>query len=510
MALHGGIPELNQDTIYNPDSISVMIVDDHDPIRKGLKRILLKMGFKDVIECFDGADAVKILQKRPVDIIILDLYMREVSGFEVLEYIRSRDIGSDIPVIISTGEGSKEEIVKVADMGADDYLLKPFQASDAEKKITRTLNKYYSPPPLLKTLRKAERFFLESDYAQAMQYFDEALKLDVSSSRATHGKALTLDKMGRTFEAIDLLKQSMSMNHSYHKNYASLADLYLKINQVQDAMTCMKRELEINPKQPNRQVALAKLLLKEGEPMGAVEHYRTALQEDPKRLAALMGMGHAYSMANNLDKALYYFKRVRRYHPTVTKALEAAVRVAVLAGETKKAELLLKDEKHNFPGRLDTYTVLTNFYFHQDREDEAFRVIDELVQKDPENPIGLKLKGNYLIRKGDFAGALACLVPAAKQAPSGDIFASIAEALMGLQKVPEAMDALNKAITLNPENSYAFYLLANCHRFSGQYQKALILYAKAKLLGQNAERMKNDMDQARAGIHSRRGGKKAS
>lgn len=501
---------MNQDNIFNPASISIMVVDDHDAIRKGLKRILTKMGFKDIIECFDGTEALKVLQRRPIDIVILDLYMREMSGFEILEYIRSRDIGSDIPVIISTGEGGKEEIVKAADLGADDYLLKPFQASEAEKKVTRTLNNYYTPTPLLKALRKAERFYLENDFHSAMKGFNAALDLDPTSSRGTHGKALTLEKLGKISEAIALLKLSTNKNHSYHKNYASLADLYLKINQVQDAIASMKRELEINSKQPTRHIALAKLLLKEGDALGAVEHYRIALQEDPKRLGALMGMGHAYSMANNVDKALYYFKRVRRYHPTATKALEATVRCAISSGDPKKAELILKDEKHNHPNRLDTYSVLSSFYFHQDREEEGFQVIDQLILKDPENPTGLKLKGNYFIKKSDFNAALICLIPAAKQAPTGDVYASIAEAMLGLKKVPEAMEALDKAITLNPENGYAFYLYANCHRYVGQYQKSLVLYKKAVSLGQNADRLKGDIEQAHQGIASRRGEKKAS
>jgi len=501
---------LSQDQLFNPESISIMIVDDHDPIRKGLKRIFTKMGFKDIIECFDGTDALKVLEKRPIDIVVLDLYMREMNGFEILEYIRSRNIGSDIPVIISTGEGGKEEIVKAADMGADDYLLKPFQAADAEKKIVTNLNKYYSPAPLVKILRKAERDYLNNDFETALKSFNSALEMDPSSSRASHGKALTLDKSGNASAAIELLKQSIEKNHSYHKNYASLADIYLKINQVQDAITAMKSELEINAKQPNRQIALAKLLLKEGDAMGAVERYRLALQDDPKRLGALMGMGHAYSMANNIEKALYYFKRVRRYHPGATKALEAAVRCAIMAGDPKKAEMLLKDEKHTNPGRLDTYSILASFYFNQDREADAFIVIDQLIQKDPENPLGLKLKGNYLIKKGDFMGALTMLVTAAKQAPSGDIFASIAEALIGLKKIPEAMDALNKAITLNPENGNAFFLLANCHRYTSQYQKAVLLYKKSLALGQSQARMKSDMEQAYAGIKARGATKKAS
>ncbi|MCP6134643.1 hypothetical protein NL393_36250, partial [Klebsiella pneumoniae] len=85
-------------------------------------------------------------------------------------------------------------------------------------------------------------------------------------------------------------------------------------------------------------------------------------------------------------------------------------------------------------------------------------------------------KGAYLVRKGDFAGALGVLIQAAKAAPSSEAFTAIAEALIGLQKIPDAMDALNKAISLNPENAHAFYLHANCHRLSQQFQKAVLLY----------------------------------
>ncbi len=478
----------NNDLLFDPRAQTVMIVDDHDPIRKGIKRVLLAMGIGDVIECFDGEDALKVLAKNPVDLMILDLYMRNVSGFDVLEHIGNRDIACEIPVIVVTGEASKEEIVKVADMGAEDYVLKPFQAQDLEKKVVKTLNKFYSPTPLLRALRQAERLYLAKDYRTALTTFDAALRLDPQSARAAHGKALTLARVGRGEEAIQLLNDNIQANLSYHKNHGAIADLLLQAGQRRPAIESMRHELEINPKQPNRQIHLAKLLLKEGDAMGAVDHFRVALQEDPKRLNALMGMGQAYAMADNLDKALYYFKRVRRYHPAATKALEAAVQCAMAANEPRKAEMLLRDEKAARPERLDTYVLLAMFYVKSDREDDALAVADELLAQDPTNAHGHKLKGSLLLKKKDYAGAFEALSEVAKIAPTAEILTSMGETLVALQRIPEAMEALNKAVALNPDSAVAFQLLADAHRMTSQWLKASLLYRRAAQLGANKER----------------------
>lgn len=492
------------DALYTPSSLSVLLVDDHDPIRKSIKRVLVTMGFGEIVECFDGEDAIKHLEKKPVDLLILDLFMRNVSGFEVLEHVRNRDMGCDVPVIVVTGEASKEEIVKVADKGAEDYLLKPFQAADLEKKITKALNGYYSPTPLLKALRKAERLYLSGSFKDALLGFDQALTVDKSSARAMNGKALTLDRLNRSDEAIKLLQESVQSNHSYYKNHGVLADILLKKNRPKDAIDAMRRELEINPKQPERQIQFAKLLLKEGDAMGAVEHYRVALQEDPKRLGALMGMGHAYAMADNLDKALYYFKRIRRYHPSATKALEAAVRACLAAKETKKAELLLKDEKAAHPDRADSYLLLATLFLKLEREDEALAVVNELLGRDAANTQGMRLKASIYLKRGDHQEALKILQEIAKTAPSAEVLASIGETLLGLTKVPEAMEALHKALALNPESPYTVLLLADAYKRSSQWLKASILFLRAARLGAPRERCQQEIKECQGEALSRR------
>lgn len=479
---------MSQNTLYNPANLTVMIVDDHDPIRKSIRRVLAGMGFGELIECFDGEEALKLLAKKPVDLLVLDLFMRNVSGFDVLAHIRGRDIGCDVPVIVVTGEASKEEIVKVADMGAEDYVLKPFQAEDLEKKVIKTLDSYYSPSPLLKALRKAERAYMADDFKNAELGFDAAVALDPNSARAAHGKALTLDKLGRTEAAFEVLNETIRKNHSYHRSYGTLADMYLAQNRVSDAIDAMKRELEINPKQPHRQVALAKLLLKEGDAMGAVDHYRIALQEDAKLVPALMGMGHAYAMADNLDKAIYYFKRVRRYQTKSTKALEAAVRYCLAAKDPRKAELLLKDEKSQHPDRTDAYVLLAMLYVRQDREDDAMAVASELLAKDEGNASAMRIKSMIYINRKDFSNAILALQGAAKVAPSADIFGSLGECFLEQNKIPEAIDSLHKALAMNGDNPTVVMALAEAHRKSQQWIKAYYLYKKAAGLGADRQR----------------------
>ncbi len=474
--------------LYNPASLTIMIVDDQDPIRKGIKRILQGMGFGEILECHDGEDALKVLTKKPVDLLICDLYMRTISGFEVLDFVRNRDIGCDAPFIVVTGEGSKEEIVKVADMGADDYVLKPFQAQDLEKKVIKTLNAFYSPTNLLKAVRRAERLFLTGDFKDALKAFDAALSLEADSARATHGKALCLAKVGKIEAALDILHKSIETSHSYHRNYGAIADLLLKQNKIKEATEAMRRELEINPKQVARQIQMASLLIKEGDAMGAMDHFRVALQEDPKRQAALLGMGQAYAMADNLDKAIYYFKRVRRYHPAATKALDAAVRCCLAANDPKRAELLLKDEKGAHPERHDTYVLLISLLMRQDRDDECLTIVNELLDREPENSLALRLKATIFLKKNDATNALGILQLLVKIAPSAESFTSLGETLSGLKKYPEALDALNKSISLNQENPQAFFLLADVHRKTQQWFKAVILYRRAAHLGAPKER----------------------
>ena len=102
----------------------ILYLDD-DPLQLKLARAWLEEQGHTVIACAKGADAIKAVERDSFDLAILDWMVPDVSGEEVLRWIRSR--GHGIPVMFATSNDSEEEVVHILDLGADDYLVKPLR-----------------------------------------------------------------------------------------------------------------------------------------------------------------------------------------------------------------------------------------------------------------------------------------------------------------------------------------------------------------------------------------------
>jgi len=124
---------------------TILVVDDMVQIRNILQFSLHKEGY-DVILADNGADAIKqvsgddSLFSKTVDLIILDIMMPKMDGYEVLKKLRSSDSTKDIPVIFLTAKAQKKDLAKGIEAGANDYLVKPFKLADLFKKIKQLTN----------------------------------------------------------------------------------------------------------------------------------------------------------------------------------------------------------------------------------------------------------------------------------------------------------------------------------------------------------------------------------
>lgn len=123
------------DTLTSENMKSILIVDDSSMIRNYLERIFIND--YNITMAVDGNDAIeKITQNQSkLNIILLDLVMPKADGFFVLEHIQKYNI--DIPVIIISGDTSKESIEKAFDYGVVDMIKKPFDSDIIKEKITR-------------------------------------------------------------------------------------------------------------------------------------------------------------------------------------------------------------------------------------------------------------------------------------------------------------------------------------------------------------------------------------
>ena len=118
---------------------TVLVVEDEEFTLKAYKVKLEKAGF-EVLIAKDGSEAVNYLKKDPPDIVLLDLMLPYLNGFEVLEQIKATAQWKQIPVIITTNLGQDQDIERGKKLGATDYLIKSdVKINDIVKKINNYL-----------------------------------------------------------------------------------------------------------------------------------------------------------------------------------------------------------------------------------------------------------------------------------------------------------------------------------------------------------------------------------
>lgn len=115
----------------------VLLVEDENAILMGLKYCLEQEDFLCYVAS-DGKSAIEIQKKENVDLVLLDLNLPDMSGFEVMESIRTF---SEVPIIFLTANLEEVSIVKGLDMGADDYITKPFKTRELISRMRAVLRR---------------------------------------------------------------------------------------------------------------------------------------------------------------------------------------------------------------------------------------------------------------------------------------------------------------------------------------------------------------------------------
>jgi len=124
------------------DKETILVVDD-EPDILNLTKKFLELGDFNTITCSNGKEAMKIVKDKSNDIalVLLDIMMPGMSGYQVLETIKTDDDLKDIIVVLFTVKSFNEDIQKGKRLGADYYITKPFSGKELLKKIKEILNK---------------------------------------------------------------------------------------------------------------------------------------------------------------------------------------------------------------------------------------------------------------------------------------------------------------------------------------------------------------------------------
>jgi DNA-binding response OmpR family regulator len=137
---------------------TILVVEDLGSMRLLLSEYLTEQGF-DVATAPDGREAMYIARRDPPDLILLDLMMPNMNGYEFLQRYRKE---KTTPVIILTALDGEAEAVKGFDLGADDYVIKPFRMQELTSRIRAVLRRAEGPEPGTRILRAGDLYVDES------------------------------------------------------------------------------------------------------------------------------------------------------------------------------------------------------------------------------------------------------------------------------------------------------------------------------------------------------------
>jgi len=123
----------------------VLVVDDSAAIRKILQRVLHQTGMAihTILEAGDGLEALEILKKQKVGLVLTDINMPKMDGIQLLGALKSASAWRSIPVVMITTEGGETKVGEAVRLGAAGYVRKPFTADQIKEKLAGIL-----PPAL--------------------------------------------------------------------------------------------------------------------------------------------------------------------------------------------------------------------------------------------------------------------------------------------------------------------------------------------------------------------------
>lgn len=214
----------------------VLVVDDEKLIVKGIRFSLEHEDFE--VECaYDGEEALEKVKEKPFDIILLDVMLPKLTGFEVCQQIREF---SDVPIIMLTAKGDDMDKILGLEYGADDYITKPFNILEVKARIKAII-------------RRSGRSGQKKDEHknEQIQTENEAVRLDKDGRRAfIEGREVSLT--AKEFELLEFLMNHPNKIYSRDKLLHEVwgADYPGDVRTVDVHIRRMREKIETNPSEP--------------------------------------------------------------------------------------------------------------------------------------------------------------------------------------------------------------------------------------------------------------------
>jgi PleD family two-component response regulator len=223
---------------------NILIVDDNERNRNLLNKIIVALKHIPLL-AEDGLSALAQIEKLAPDLVLLDILMPEMDGYEVLECLKSSKDLRHIPVIMISAVDELESVVRCIEKGADDYLIKPFNPTLLQARINACLEKkkLHDEEQRLNTklmetleqLRKTQKELVESKRTEAMLEMAVNVAHEINNPLAVIGMNAEMimkkiDNNDLDYESFKLIKENIKRISDFVKSIQNIRDHKFKID----------------------------------------------------------------------------------------------------------------------------------------------------------------------------------------------------------------------------------------------------------------------------------------
>ena len=216
----------------------ILVVDDEASIRRILETRLKMIGY-DIITAADGEEAIASFNKNNPDLIVLDVMMPKIDGYGVVREVRRT---SDVPIIILTALGDVSERITGLELGADDYVIKPFSPKELEARVKAVLRRTNNKESVVPTGKVAKNVITTGN-----------IKID-TARRQVFRKNERIRLTGMEFSVLELLVnnsgQAYSRNEILQHVWAYPPDHRIDTRVVDVHISRLRSKLETDPANP--------------------------------------------------------------------------------------------------------------------------------------------------------------------------------------------------------------------------------------------------------------------
>ncbi len=372
--------------------MNVLLVDDFSTMTRSLHRMMKTIGYgKNFQHAHNGKDALRILRKESIDLLLMDYNMPEMSGGEALDQLRADRNLRDMPVIMITAQAFQDYVAEAAESFVDAYILKPITIKVLEAKVAFVVDKANNPPPVVAHLRRAVGFEEEGDLDGAISEAKLAMQADSKSTRAIRELGYFYYKSGDLAEAEKWLLKAAKLNQLDVFAFHHLGEIYLELKDIEKAQHYFEKAMKISPRHLERGINFGKTLVERDMHDRAAQIFSAALSLASNPVELREEIADFCIEKSSYKYAAKLLKSILDEHPNQSGISYKLGLTLEGMGDMGKAVIHLAGAEKAEPENLDIKIHLAKDYLDLNRHIWAEKTLKRLLNIDPKHKEALGL-----------------------------------------------------------------------------------------------------------------------